>query len=200
MKLLLTFILFCVPLSMNANPLEEKGTGDCFWVYDYVTRVPNFPKENINFLCYPDLLQNPPAFKDVIKTLAKRYKDQNITMIAGLEARGFVFGVALAYEMDLPFVMVRKKGKLPRKTRCVKYGLEYGVDEFEIEEESIVASDNVLIVDDLLATGGTASAAIHLIEELGAKVHEVAIIFEMDNLQGRTKVPSQVFSLLKVDE
>lgn len=185
------------------NPLfssQDDQTGECFWINDYVTRVPNFPKENINFLCYPDLLQNPKAFKDAIKTLARRYKEKEVSVIAGLEARGFLFGVALAYEMDLPFVMVRKKGKLPRKTRCIKYGLEYGVDVFEIEEESIKSSDHVLIVDDLLATGGTAAAAIHLIEELGASVEEVACIFEMDNLNGRANVPADVFSLLKVDK
>lgn len=192
--------LFGVFLLSSLYCDQVETTGDCFWIYDYVTRVPNFPKENINFLCYPDLLQNPTAFKDTIKTLAKRYKDKEVSVVAGLEARGFLFGVALAYEMDLPFVMVRKKGKLPRKTRCIKYGLEYGVDVFEIEEESIKPSDHVLIVDDLLATGGTAAAAINLIEGLGASVEEVACIFEMDNLKGRSKVPADVFSLLKVDE
>ncbi len=104
-------------------------------------------------MSYADLLQNPEAFKKVIKILADRYKDQEITKIVGLKARGFVFGVALAYEMDMPFVMMRKAGKLPIKTRSVQYGLEYGKD-----------------------------------------------IFELENLQGRDKVPSGVFTLLNLDK
>lgn len=170
------------------------------WISEYITRVPNFPIENLNFLCYPNLLENPAAFKKLIRSIAARYQDQNITSIVGLEARGFIFGVALAYEMEKPFVMMRKKGKLPRKTRSVSYSLEYGKDVFEIEEESIQKGDRVLIVDDLMATGGTATAAIQLIEELGAEVHEVACIFELENLQGRERVPAQVFAALSLPQ
>lgn len=192
--LILLALLFVVSTKIHSD------TGDCYWLHKQIERVPNFPKENINFLSYADLLQNPEAFKKAIKTLTERYKDQEITKIVGLEARGFVFGVALAYEMDKPFVMMRKAGKLPRKTRSVKYGLEYGKDIFELEEESILDDDNVLIVDDILATGGTAAASISLVEELGATVHEVACIFELENLQGRDKVPSDVFTLLNLEK
>ncbi len=196
MKVFLTLLIALFVISGKAYP----DMGECHWIEGYVERVPNFPIEKINFLCYPELLQNPDAFHKLIKTLADRYQDQEITKIVGLEARGFIFGVALAYEMNKPFVMMRKKGKLPRKTRCVHYGLEYGKAAFELEEESIDAQDKVLIVDDLLATGGTASASISLVEELGASVHEVACIFEMENLGGRENVPAGVFTMLAVPE
>ena len=196
MKVFLTLLtlLFVVSTKIYSD------TGDCYWMYEHIEWVSNFPIENINFLSYADLLQNPEAFKKAIKTLAERYRDQDITKIVGLEARGFVFGVALAYEMNKPFVMMRKAGKLPRKTRSVQYGLEYGKDIFEIEEESILSDDCVLIVDDILATGGTARASISLVEELGATVHEMACIFELENLKGRDKVPSDVFTLLNLDK
>lgn len=170
------------------------------WIADYVTRVADFPIPKINFLCYPNLLQNPAAFKKLVKEFAERYQNEDITAIVGLEARGFVFGVALAYELDKPFIMMRKKGKLPRATKELSYGLEYGKATFEIEEESIQPNDRILVVDDLLATGGTAAAACQLIEELGASVHEVACVFEMLNLNGRERVPVPVYSLLKVAE
>ncbi|MCH9632206.1 MAG: Adenine phosphoribosyltransferase [Chlamydiae bacterium] len=192
--------LILLTLLFVVNTKIHSETGDCAWIHKHIERIPNFPKENISFLSYADLLQNPEAFKKTIKTLADRYRDQGITKIVGLEARGFVFGVALAYEMDKPFVMMRKAGKLPRKTRSIQYGLEYGKDVFELEEESIQETDKVLIVDDVLATGGTASASISLVEELGATVYEVACVFELANLYGRDKVPSEVFSLLSLEE
>jgi adenine phosphoribosyltransferase len=199
MKVLSAIALFFVVISANLFSEVTNESGEHFWICDYVTRVPDFPKKDINFLCYPNLLQNPKAFKSVIQTLAERYKEDEITAVVGLEARGFLFGVALAYEMDLPFVMIRKKGKLPRETLGMKYNLEYGVAEFEIEKESLDAQDHVLIIDDLLATGGTAQAAVKLVEELGASVHEVACIFEMGYLDGRNKVPADVFTMLKLD-
>lgn len=196
MKVFLTLLsaLFIVTSYAQAE------TAESYWVEDYIERVSNFPKKDINFLCYPELLQNPDAFHKLIQSLAKRYEDQSVTKIVGLEARGFIFGVALAYEMNKPFVMMRKKGKLPRKARCVHYGLEYGKDAFELEEASIDPQDKVLIVDDILATGGTAAAAISLVEELGASVCEVACMFELANLEGRKKVPANVFTMLEIAE
>lgn len=173
---------------------------DSPWVSNFVTRVPNFPIENINFLCYPNLLENPAAFKKLIKEMADHYRNEDITSIVGLEARGFVFGVALAYELEKPFIMMRKKGKLPRKTSSIAYGLEYGKDVFQIEEESIHENDRILIVDDLLATGGTANAAIELIEGLGGQVIEVACVFELENLKGRDRVKRSVYAALPIPE
>ncbi len=196
MKYFVIFFILVCGLTAKAYP----ETGESYWIENYTRRVENFPIEGINFLCYPDLLQTPEAFHNLIEELAKRYKDYDISKIVGLEARGFLFGVALAYEMKKPFVMMRKKGKLPRKTQSVSYGLEYGTDVFEIEEESIDPYDQVLIVDDLLATGGTATAAVELIERLGAQVTEIACIYELENLKGREQVPAPVFSMLTVEE
>ena len=192
-RLLMTvFVMLCLSSSYLLTNSE--------WVSHFVTRVPDFPIKDLNFLCYPNLLENPAAFKKLIQETADRYRDADITSIVGLEARGFVFGVALAYELEKPFVMMRKKGKLPRKTRSIAYGLEYGKDVFQIEEESICEGDKILIVDDLMATGGTANAAISLINELGGEVLEVACVFELDNLNGRDKVAAPVYSALHVAE
>lgn len=196
--LTLLIVLFCIKSNSYAD--DHIQSAQCEWINDYITRVENFPIPGINFICYPNLLQTPPAFKKAIQTLATHYKDQGITSIVALEARGFPFGAALAYEMDLPFVMARKKGKLPREKCRIEYGLEYGKDVIEIEKESLSSSDVVLIVDDLMATGGTATAAIHLVEQIGAKVHSVACIFELEYLDGRKNVPADVFSLIKIKD
>lgn len=193
------FLSFLCCLTLIGFPLAAENQEET-WICEYITRVPNFPIENLNFLCYPHLLENPAAFKKLIRSLAERYKDHDITSIVGLEARGFIFGVALAYEMEKPFIIMRKKGKLPRKTRAVSYSLEYGKDVFEIEEESIQRGDRILIVDDLLATGGTATAAIQLVETLGGQVDEVACIFELENLKGRERVPAKVFAALGIPQ
>ncbi len=196
--LTLLIVLFCIKSNSYAD--NKIQCAQCDWINDYITRVENFPIQGISFLCYPNLLQTPPAFKKAIQTLATHYKDQGITSIVALEARGFPFGAALAYEMELPFVMARKKGKLPREKCRIEYGLEYGQDAIEIEKESLCSSDVVLIIDDLLATGGTATAAINLVEQLGAKVQGVACIFELEYLDGRKNVPADVYSLIKIKD
>lgn len=172
------------------------------WIEDYIATVPDFPKPGIQFKCYPELLKNPPAFKRVIRTFAERYKSYNLDAIVGLDSRGFIFGTALAYEMDLPFVMVRKAGKLPRKVEKIDYELEYGKTSFEIEVESIKTGDRVLIVDDLLATGGTAAAASTLVERLGGEVIEIACLIELIGLHGREKLQRPFYSMIsfEVDE
>jgi adenine phosphoribosyltransferase len=169
------------------------------WIEKYISTVPDFPKPGIQFKCYPDLLQNPEAFHRVIKTFVDRYRDYHLDAIVGLDSRGFIFGTALAYEMHLPFVMVRKSGKLPRKVEKIDYKLEYGKASFEIEIDSIHEGDRVLIVDDLLATGGTASAAAMLIERLGGKVVEIACLIELEGLHGREKLKHPFYSLISIE-
>lgn len=169
------------------------------WIEEYIATIPDFPKPGIQFKCYPDLLKNPEAFHRVIKTFADRYRSFDLDAIVGLDSRGFIFGTALAYEMNLPFVMVRKAGKLPRKVEKIDYELEYGKTSFEIEVDSICHGDRILIVDDLLATGGTATAAATLIERLGGKVVEVACLIELAGLHGRENLKYPFYSLISIE-
>ena len=168
------------------------------WIEEYIATVPDFPKPGIQFKCYPELLKNPAAFHRVIKTFAERYRAFDLDAIVGLDSRGFIFGTALAYEMHLPFVMVRKAGKLPRAVERIDYALEYGKASFEIEVESVQQNDRVLIVDDLLATGGTAKAAAVLIERLGAQVVEAAFLIELEGLHGRENLKIPCYSLVSI--
>ncbi|MBS0638032.1 MAG: adenine phosphoribosyltransferase, partial [Verrucomicrobia bacterium] len=169
------------------------------WLDEYIITVPDFPKPGIQFKCYPDLLKNPEAFHRATQTFQERYKEMQIDAIVGLDSRGFIFGTALAYEMKLPFVMVRKGGKLPRKTEKVEYTLEYGSATFEIEVDALKPGDRVLIVDDLLATGGTANAATALVERLGAHVVEVACLIELEGLHGRENLKAPLYSLMSIE-
>lgn len=155
------------------------------WLESYILNIPDFPKAGIQFKWYPELLKNPEAFHRLIQLFAQRYQDSNLDAIIGLDSRGFIFGTALAYEMNLPFVMIRKTGKLPRQTEKVDYELEYGKASFEIEVDSLKKGDRVVIFDDLLATGGTTAAAATLVERLGGEVVEVACLVELIGLHGR---------------
>lgn len=161
----------------------------------YIETIPDFPKRGINFKWYPRLLKDPDAFSSVISDLKERYKNKNIDAICGLDSRGFVFGSALAYEMKLPFVMIRKKGKLPKQTHSIDYALEYGTASFEIELDSLKKNDRVIIIDDILATGGTALAAIKLVENLGAHVVEVSCLLELVGLGGKEKIPCPFYAV-----
>ncbi|MBS0620900.1 MAG: adenine phosphoribosyltransferase [Verrucomicrobia bacterium] len=181
-----------------ATQLSASETAN-LWIEEYIATVPDFPIPGIQFKCYPDLLRNPEAFHRVIQTLADRYREFDLDAIVGLDSRGFIFGTALAYEMNLPFVMVRKAGKLPRKVEKIDYELEYGKTSFEIEVESIHKGDRVLIVDDLLATGGTASAAATLVERLGGEVVEVACLIELEGLHGRENLKHPFYSLISIE-
>lgn len=186
-------------LSLLATCMVATGFADCEWIHQYIATVPDFPKRGIQFKCYPDLLKNPEAFHRAIQTFADRYRDANLDSIVGLDSRGFIFGTALAYEMNLPFVMVRKPGKLPRKVEKIDYELEYGKASFEIEVDSIQPGDRVLIMDDLLATGGTANAAATLVERLGGEVVEVACLIELAGLHGREKLNRPFFALVMIE-
>lgn len=175
------------------------AANNCEWVNNYIEVVPDFPIPGVRFRCYPELLKNPEAFHRVVRIFAERYREYNLDSIVGLDSRGFIFGAALAYEMNLPFVMCRKAGKLPRKCEKVEYALEYGKAAFEMEVDSIRSGERVLIIDDLLATGGTAAAAASLVERLGGEVAEIAFLIEMLGLNGRENLHYPIHALVSIE-
>ncbi len=159
--------------------------------------VPDFPKPGIIFKDIAPLVQNGSAFSALADHFAERYKDQAVTQIVGVEARGFIFGAALAARMGLGLTLVRKPGKLPGATRSQRYELEYGHDELHILADALGPRDRVVIIDDVLATGGTASATIELVKSTGATVIETAFLMELAFLNGRAKLAEQpVYSVL----
>ncbi len=171
----------------------------CPWIKNYLTPVPNFPKPGVLFQWYANLLKDPQAFHLAIKTLADRYKDSSPDAIIGLDSRGFIFGAALAYELKVPFVMIRKPGKLPRNVERIDYSLEYGMNALEIETNSLNPGDRAIIIDDVLATGGTARAAVELVEKLRGQVLETAFLIELPFLRGREKIAKPVYSLFSIE-
>lgn len=162
-----------------------------------IRTIPHFPKQGIMFRDITTLLQDPVAFKKTCDSFYKRYKDMNIDVVVGIESRGFVFGAVLAYMLGVGFVPARKPGKLPYKTIKEEYELEYGKNTIEIHEDSIKKGQKVLIVDDLIATGGTIGAAIKLVEKLGGKVVECCFVVELPELKGREKMKGHsIFNLV----
>ncbi|MDO8735240.1 MAG: adenine phosphoribosyltransferase [Elusimicrobiota bacterium] len=160
--------------------------------------VPDFPKAGIIFKDITPLLKNPKGFKSAINLMAKKYKDKNIDKIVSMESRGFIFGSALSLKLGCGFVPVRKKGKLPYKTIREEYQLEYGTDILEMHTDAIVKDENVLIVDDVLATGGTAKAVCSLIEKLGGHVAGLCFLLELSFLNPQEKLKGyEIFSLIK---
>jgi adenine phosphoribosyltransferase len=162
--------------------------------------VPDFPKPGIIFKDITPVLKSPGLFRKVIKTLSERYRGKGITAVVAIESRGFIFGGALAERMGVPFVPVRKKGKLPYKTVSATYELEYGTDRVEMHADALQPGDKVVVLDDLVATGGTAEATARLCEELGAEVVELAFVIELAFLHPREKLSKYpVFSLVTFD-
>jgi len=160
--------------------------------------IPDFPKPGIMFKDITTLLNNKEAYNLLINHLANRYKDYNLDYIAGIDARGFIFGAALASKLELGFVPIRKKGKLPYTTVSEKYSLEYGYDEVEIHIDAFEKENaKVLLIDDLLATGGTASAASKLIDKVGANCVEACFVIELGFLEGAKKLGVPVYSIIK---
>lgn len=153
-----------------------------------IRTIPNWPKPGIMFRDITTLIQNPEAFRYCIYKFKEEYQHKNITKIAGIESRGFIFGAALAYEMRLPFILIRKKGKLPAETVAQEYQLEYGTDKIEVHKDAINHGDNVLIIDDLIATGGTILAACQLVEKLGGIVAGLALVINLPELKGLEKI------------
>lgn len=157
-------------------------------VRDAVTDVPDFPKPGILFKDITPVCADPELFRDVTRHFAQALAGKGITHIAAIESRGFIFGAPLALEMGIPLVIVRKPGKLPRPTISVSYGLEYGTDTLHIHDDALKAGDKVLVVDDVLATGGTAKATGELVEKCGAAVAAYAFLIELAFLDGRPKL------------
>ena len=165
---------------------------------DYIRAIPDFPKQGILFRDITPLLASPLAFRESIRLLAERFRDEKLDAIVAAEARGFIFAAPLALELDLAFVPIRKPGKLPSETHSHDYELEYGTDTLEIHVDGITAGQRVLIVDDLLATGGTVDACCQLVEKAGAIVATCAFLVELGGLGGRQRTaPREVFSLIE---
>jgi adenine phosphoribosyltransferase len=155
---------------------------------DLIRNIPNFPLPGIQFKDITTLLSDGPAFKLVIDTLVKRYSGRQINAVVGIESRGFIFSAPLAYQLGIGLIPIRKPGKLPSATYQVEYDLEYGSNKLEIHQDAFQPGARVLIVDDLLATGGTVAAACSLIEQVGGVVEEAAFIVELGFLKGREKL------------
>ncbi len=163
-----------------------------------VRDIPNFPKEGIIFKDITPILQNAEAFRNVVDSFTEILKGEKIDYVVGIESRGFIFSPALAYNLNAGFVPVRKKGKLPHLTHQIPYELEYGTAILEIHQDALPAGSRVVIVDDLLATGGTAQAAAKLVEKCGAKVIKIGFVIELSFLKGRDKLKAHdVFSLIQ---
>ncbi|MFA4888847.1 MAG: adenine phosphoribosyltransferase [Candidatus Omnitrophota bacterium] len=167
---------------------------------DTIRNIPDFPKPGILFRDITTLLQNKLAFKQAVDELSGKFKNKKIDYIVAVEARGFILGAAIAYKLGLGFILVRKKGKLPWRTKSVTYALEYGTDTLEIHEDALKPGDKVLIIDDLLATGGTVRAVVDLVEAQKATIAAIAFVIELVDLKGREKLKGYpLVSLIKFD-
>ena len=165
---------------------------------DKIRVIEDFPHEGISFKDITTLIQDKEALKEAIDQIVEHLKDKNIDVIVAPEARGFIFGVPVAYALGAGFVPVRKKGKLPGETLEISYGLEYGSDVLQIHKDSIKKGQRVAIIDDLLATGGTVEAAVSLIEQMGGNVVGIAFLIELEALKGRDLLKGyDIYSVLK---
>src|SRR6266705_6262063 len=153
-----------------------------------IREVPDFPKPGILFYDITTLLKNAGAFRTVMDELTQRYRDKQISKIVGIESRGFIVGSPLAYRLGAGFVPVRKPGKLPADNFEVKYNLEYGSNSLAVHRDAIAMGERVLIVDDLLATGGTAAATVNLVRQLGGEIVGLAFLVELSSLKGREQL------------
>lgn len=167
---------------------------------DYIRAIPDFPKPGILYRDITPLLRNPQAFRAAITELANHFRDKKIDVVAAAEARGFIFAAPLALELNVGFVPIRKPGKLPYEKHSFHYELEYGRDTLEMHTDGIAARQNVLLVDDLLATGGTIGACCRLVEQAGANVAGCAFLIELKGLAGaETLKPYEAYSLIQYD-
>ncbi len=170
-------------------------------ILDSIRDIPDFPKPGIIFKDITTLLSNPKALNTLMSHLEERYKSYDLDYIAGIDARGFIFGSILADRLGLGFVTIRKKGKLPYTTVAEKYSLEYGFDEVEVHIDAFgdTKDARVLLIDDLIATGGTATAAASLINKVGAVCVEACFVMELDFLNGKKTIDAPVYSVLHID-
>ncbi|MEK6941076.1 MAG: adenine phosphoribosyltransferase [Nanoarchaeota archaeon] len=172
------------------------------YLKEKIRTIPHWPRQGVMFRDITTLLKDPKGLSQAISHLYDRYKEMNINVVAGIESRGFIHGAILAEKLGVGFVPIRKKGKLPGETLQEEYNLEYGSDALEIHTDAINQGDNVLIVDDLIATAGTSLAAVNLINRLGGNVIECSFIIELPDLKGREKLEQngiKVFSLIKFE-
>lgn len=174
---------------------------NCEHLKKLIREVPDFPKRGILFYDITTLLKDQVGFATLIDALSEHYLNSKIDLVLAIEARGFIFGPALAYRLNAGFVPIRKPGKLPAQTVKWSYELEYGIDTLEIHKDAIRPGQRVIVVDDLLATGGTANACVQLARSLGAEIAGLGFVVELDFLNGRKKFEgAEVFSLLHYDK
>ncbi len=186
---------------MSTNLATIKKSVSCEPLKKLIREIPDFPKKGILFYDITTLLKDKVGFATLIDALSEHYLDQKIDLVLGMEARGFIFAPALAYRLNAGFVPVRKPGKLPAPTAKYDYALEYGTNTLEIHKDAIQKGQRIIIVDDLLATGGTAEATTKLAISLGAEVVGLGFVVELDFLSGRSKLADyDVFSLLHYDK
>lgn len=171
-----------------ATPSKVTYNGEHVNLTDYIKTVPDYPKPGVLFRDITPLIADGAAFHGVIDMLAERYRGRGVTKIVGIEARGFIFATALAYALGVGFVPLRKPGKLPRATVAQFYALEYGVDSLEIHADDIHAGDRVVLVDDLLATGGTVMAGVQLLQQLQAELVECSFVISLQDLGGEQRL------------
>ena len=155
---------------------------------DAIRTIPDYPKPGVQFRDISTLLGNPRAFRRAVDELVQPYAGASIAKVAGIEARGFILGGAIAHQLSCGFVPIRKKGKLPHAKVSIAYALEYGTDEMEIHVDAVAPGEKVILVDDLIATGGTASAAVQLLQRLGANVVAACFVIDLPALGGRAKI------------
>lgn len=176
--------------------MEDKAA----WLKSLIRDIPGFPREGIVFRDITTLLKNSDAFRQMTDAMADEYKDKEIDLVASVDARGFIIGSAVAYRLGAGLIPLRKPGKLPADTLYCEYELEYGTDRIEIHKDAIAKGQKVLVVDDLLATGGTAKATCELVKQLGGELVAVAFLVELTYLNGRDKLKDcPVFSLIKYE-
>ncbi|HET7833588.1 MAG TPA: adenine phosphoribosyltransferase [Gallionella sp.] len=165
-----------------------------------IRTIPHYPHQGIMFRDITTLLKDPVGLRTTVQAIVQRYRDAGIDKVAGIESRGFIIGTPVAYELGLGFVPVRKKGKLPAATIGRDYQLEYGTDRIEIHTDAIRQGDRVLLIDDLIATGGTAEAAAGLIQEMGGEVVECCFVIDLPDVGGRTRLEQQGHSVFALCE
>jgi adenine phosphoribosyltransferase len=165
-----------------------------------IRSIPNWPIEGVIFRDLTTLMQDPEAYRNACDVFYNRYKNMAIDKVVGIDARGFVFGAVLAYQLNVGFIPVRKKGKLPHKTVSEEYTLEYGKNTVEMHADAISKGEKVVIIDDLIATGGTIKAAVNLVKKLGGHILECGFIVELPELKGRDKIKDQnIFTICEFE-
>jgi adenine phosphoribosyltransferase len=175
----------------------EKNRG---YIKSKVRSIPDWPIKGVIFRDITTLLHDPIAFKKICSIFYDRYRNEKIDKIVGIDARGFIFGAVLAHQLEIGFVPIRKKGKLPYNTIGESYTLEYGEETIEIHEDAIQKGERVVVIDDLMATGGTIAAAANLVEKLGGDIFECAFVLELPDLKGREKVGQRkMFSIIEFE-